>query len=309
MTASELIVIGGATGTGKTALSLDVAEALAAQGRAAEIINADAMQLYRGMDIGTAKLPVHQRRGIPHHLFDVLEVTEPSTVAWYQQTARALIDEVLAHGAVPIMVGGSGLYIAAVVFNLKFPARDPEVRAQLERELEEWGPGMLHRRLTEYDPEAAARIDPRNGRRVVRALEVIRITGEKFSAQLPEQDEWWRPTSVVLVERERAELVAALDARVEQMWRDGLVAETERLIDAGLVATSTAGKAIGYAQAARQLRGEYTQGEAIAEAQLLTRKYARRQVSWFRRYETALRLPAGDAWGTQRVLEFAGLDA
>lgn len=306
---SELIVIGGATGTGKTALSLDVAERLQALGRPAEIVNADAMQLYRGMDIGTAKLPDAQRRGIPHHLFDVLDVTEPSTVAWYQREARARIDEIIGRGAVPILVGGSGLYIAAVVFELNFPARDPQVRADLERELEQWGPGMLYRRLTEFDPEAAERIDPRNARRVIRALEVIRITGEKFSAQLPEQDNWWRPTSVVLVERDRAELVAALDARVVEMWRAGLLDETQRLLDAGLVATSTAGKAIGYAQAARQLRGELSEAEAIAESQLLTRKYARRQVSWFRRYESALRLPAGDAWGAQRVVEFAGFAA
>lgn len=306
---SELIVIGGATGTGKTALSLDVAERLQALGRPAEIVNADAMQLYRGMDIGTAKLPAAQRRGIPHHLFDVLDVTEPSTVAWYQREARARIDEIIGRGAVPILVGGSGLYIAAVVFELNFPARDPQVRADLERELEQWGPGMLYRRLAEFYPEAAERIDPRNARRVIRALEVIRITGEKFSAQLPEQDNWWRPTSVVLVERDRAELVAALDARVVEMWRAGLLDETQRLLDAGLVANSTAGKAIGYAQAARQLRGELTEDEAIAESQLVTRKYARRQVSWFRRYESALRLPAGDAWGSQRVVEFAGFAA
>lgn len=306
---SELIVIGGATGTGKTALSLDVAERLRASGRDAEIVNADAMQLYRGMDIGTAKLPMAQRRGIPHHLFDVLEVTEPSTVAWYQREARACIDEIIGRGAVPILVGGSGLYIAAVVFELNFPARDPQVRAELERELEQWGPGMLYRRLAEFDREAAERIDPRNARRVIRALEVIRITGEKFSAQLPEQDNWWRSTSVVLVERDRAELVAALDARVVEMWRTGLLDETQRLLDAGLVAESTAGKAIGYAQAAQQLRGELSEAEAIAESQLLTRKYARRQVSWFRRYESALRIPAGDAWSAQRVLEFAGFDA
>lgn len=304
---AELIVIGGATGTGKTALSLDVAERLATRGKKAEIINADAMQFYRGMDIGTAKLPVAERRGIPHHLFDVLEVTEEATVAWYQEVARDCINEVLGRGAVPILVGGSGLYIAAVVFDLQFPARDEQVRAELERELEEWGSGMLHRRLAEFDPEAAERIDPRNGRRVVRALEVIKLTGEKFSAQLPEQDAWWRRTAMVLVERERAELVAALDARVIEMWRDGLVDETAELLAHGLVDTSTAGKAIGYAQAARQLRGETTEAEAIAEAQLLTRKYARRQVSWFRRYDTALRLRAGDAWGASLVLDHAGL--
>lgn len=290
--AAELIVVGGATGTGKTGLSLDIADELARAGRAAEIVNVDAMQFYRGMDIGTAKLPPHQRRGIPHHLFDVLDVTEPSTVAWYQPLARACIDEIIGRGAVPILVGGSGLYLASVVFNLSFPGRDPEVRAALEAELEQWGPGMLYRRLQEFDPEAAARIDPKNGRRVVRALEAIRVTGEKFSAQLPEQDSWWRPTAMVLPETPRAELVQRLDARVEDMWRDGLVEETAGLVERGLRYDTTAGKAIGYAQAAAQLRGELTQAEAIAQAQALTRKYARRQVSWFRRYDTALRLDA-----------------
>ena len=304
--AAELIVIGGATGTGKTGLSLDVAEELGRAGRAAEIVNADAMQFYRGMDIGTAKLPPHQRRGIPHHLFDVLDVTEPSTVAWYQPLARACIDEILGRGAVPILVGGSGLYIASVVFDLSFPGRDPEVRAALEAELEQWGPGMLFRRLQEFDPEAAARIDPKNGRRIVRALEAIKVTGEKFSAQLPEQDSWWRPTAMVLAETPRAELVQRLDARVEDMWRDGLVDETAQLVEQGLHYDTTAGKAIGYAQAAAQLRGELTQEEAIGQAQALTRKYARRQVSWFRRYDTALRLDATIPGAPAQTLTHAG---
>lgn len=299
----DLIVIGGATGTGKTALSLDVAERLIAQGRPAEIINGDAMQFYRGMDIGTAKLPVAERRGITHHLFDVLDVTEPSAVAWYQETARALIDELIGRGITPIVVGGSGLYIASVVFNLEFPGRDPKVRAELEHELEEWGVGMLYRRLQSFDPAAAANIDPRNARRVVRALEAIKVTGEKFSSQLPEQDAWWRPTTMVLVERDRAELVHDLDGRVVEMWRAGLVDETARLLDAGLTPASTAGKAIGYAQAARQLAGECTEAEAIAEAQALTRKYARRQVSWFRRYDSAIRVQAGDPWAAERVVD------
>lgn len=305
--AAELIVIGGATGTGKTGLSLAVAERLAESGRRAEIVNADAMQFYEGMDIGTAKLPPGQRRGIPHHLFDVLEVTESATVAWYQPLARTTISQIVARGAVPILVGGSGLYIASVVFDLRFPGRDPQVRAELEGELEQWGAGMLYQRLREYDPEAAARIDPKNGRRVVRALEVIRVTGEKFSAQLPEQDSWWRPTTVVLTETPREALVPRLDARVVDMWRAGLVAETAELLERGLVESATAGKAIGYAQAIRQLRGELTEVEAIAEAQLLTRKYARRQVSWFRRYQSALRVRGDDPWAAARILEHARL--
>ncbi|MGO1544747.1 MAG: tRNA (adenosine(37)-N6)-dimethylallyltransferase MiaA [Gulosibacter sp.] len=306
-TIAEIIVIGGATGTGKTNLSLDVAERLHALGRPAEIVNVDAMQFYRGMDIGTAKLAPELHRDIPHHLFDVLDVTEPSTVAWYQPLARETVSGIIERGAVPILVGGSGLYIASVVFDLRFPGRDPQIRAELERELEEWGPGMLFDRLRAYDPEAAAKMDPKNGRRIVRALEVIRVTGEKFSAQLPEQDAWWRPTAMVLTEVPREELVPRLDERVVEMWRDGLVEETAGLLAAGLVETSTAGKAIGYAQSARQLRGEMTEAEAIAEAQLLTRKFSRRQVSWFRRYDTAIRLRADDPWAATRVIEHAGL--
>lgn len=303
---AELIVIGGATGTGKTELSLDVAELLAASGHPAEIVNGDALQLYRGMDIGTAKLPVLSRRNIPHHLFDVLEVEDEATVAAYQRRARDTIDAIRERGAVPILVGGSGLYLAAVMFDLAFPGRDPAVRARLEAELEQWGPGMLHRRLAEFDPVAATRIDANNGRRIVRALEVIAVTGERFSAQLPAQDSWWRPTAVALPEMPRDELVPRLDARVETMWRDGLVEETAELLKRGLERGTTARRAIGYAQAAAQLRGDRTRAEAMAEAQQLTRKYARRQVSWFRRYDTARRIPAGDPWAAHSVLEHAG---
>lgn len=303
---TDLIVIGGATGTGKTALSLDVAELLGTNGYAAEIVNADAMQLYRGMDIGTAKLPPHQRRGIPHHGFDVLDVTENATVAWYQQYARETITDIIDRGAVPIMIGGSGLYIASVVFDLQFPGRDPVIRASLEHRLELEGPGLLYRELAASDPVAAANIDPANGRRIVRALEAIAVTGEPFSSQLPDQEAWWRPTTMVLAETPRPELVLRLDSRVEDMWRDGIVDETRTLIKQGLVYESTAGKAIGYAQAADQLRGDIDQTEAIERAQQLTRKYARRQVSWFRRYDTALRLRADDPWAAQTVLERAG---
>lgn len=303
-----LVAVAGATGTGKTALSLDLADALRARGRSAEIVNADAMQLYRGMDIGTAKVPVAERRGVPHHLFDELDVTDDASVAWYQPRARAVIDAILERDAVPILVGGSGLYLASVLFELAFPGTDPEIRAKLEAELDAWGPGMLHRRLAEFDPDAAARIDARNGRRVVRALEVIAVTGRPFSASLPDQESWWRPTHLTLLESPRDELVARLDARVERMWADGLVDETRRLVDAGLERGTTARRAIGYAQALAELRGETTREAAIAEAQALTRAYARRQVSWFRRYGTALRVPSGDGDAAERTLRAAGLD-
>ena len=298
-----LLVVAGATGTGKTALSLELAEAIRDRGGDAEIVNGDAMQLYRGMDIGTAKLPVAERRGIPHHLFDVLDVTEEASVAWYQEAARRTIAEIEARDATPILVGGSGLYLASVLFEFEFPGTDPALRARLEAELESGGPGPVFARLRDADPVAAERIGPHNGRRIVRALEVIELTGRPFSAALPEQDAWWRPTRLAILETPRAELVERLDARVERMWTDGLVGETSRLLDAGLDEGTTARRAIGYAQAAAELRGEMTRDEAVADAQLLTRKYARRQVSWFRRYATALRLDAGTPQAAELVLD------
>jgi tRNA dimethylallyltransferase len=275
----------GATGTGKTALSLDLAEALATRGRPAEIVNADAMQLYRGMDIGTAKLPEGERRGIPHHLFDVLEVTDDAAVAWYQDAARAAIADIHSRGADAILVGGSGLYVSSVLFDFRFPPRDEAVRAELEAELETHGPGALFARLREIDPATAERIDPRNGRRVVRALEVLAQGSETHGATLPEEPVLWhRPTRIVGVHIPREELVTRLDERVERMWSDGLLTEVEALRTAGLDDGVTARRAIGYAQALAQIAGEKTEVEAIAETQTLTRRYARRQVSWFRRY-------------------------
>ena len=288
MTGPALWAVVGATGTGKTGLSLDLAEALSARGRTAEIVNADAMQLYRGMDIGTAKLPEGERRGIRHHLFDALEVTDEAAVAWYQDAARTAIREIHGRGADAILVGGSGLYVSSVLWDFRFPPRDEALRAALERELDERGPGALYARLREEDPDAAERIDPRNGRRVVRALEVLAQGGETHGGALPEAPELWHPrTRIIATAIERAELVALLDARVEGMWAAGLVAEVEALIPAGLERGVTAGRAIGYAQALKQVRGEVSRDEAIAETQALTRRYARRQVSWFRRYAEA----------------------
>ncbi|MBS3179514.1 MULTISPECIES: tRNA (adenosine(37)-N6)-dimethylallyltransferase MiaA [unclassified Pseudoclavibacter] len=301
------ITIGGATGTGKSRLSLEVAARLRATGRGAQIINADAMQLYRGMDIGTAKLSLEERVGVRHHLLDVLEVTEDASVAWYQERARALIEQIEAEGDVPILVGGSGLYIAGVCFDLRFPGTDPQVRARLEAELESAGPGPLFARLRELDPTAAATMDARNGRRLVRALEVIEVTGEPFSAQLPDQEATWRDVTFAVVEEHREVLTPRLDARVERMWESGLLEETEMLAEAGLERGTTARRAIGYQQALAQLRGQSSRAEAIAEAQLLTRKYARRQVSWFRRYSRAVRAHSGESFAAQRIIEAAGL--
>lgn len=286
MTAEPTLwVIVGATGTGKSETSLALAEALAGRGRDAEIVNADAMQLYRGMDIGTAKLPERERREIPHHLLDVLEVTEEAAVATYQPVARAAIAEIHARGADAILVGGSGLYVSSVIYDFRFPPRDAARRAALESEAAEHGIGILVQRLRRLDPETAARIDPANQRRVIRALEVIESGTTGHGAALPERPVLWHPRTRILGRRmAREELVGRLDARVERMWADGLVGEVETLRAAGIERGITARRAIGYAQGLAQLSGEISQAEAIAQTQSLTRRYARRQVSWFRRY-------------------------
>lgn len=289
---SAIVAIVGATGTGKSALALDLAEFWAADGRPAEIVNADAMQLYRGMDIGTAKLSHAERRSIPHHMLDVLEPREEASVAQYQQDARAAIDGILSRGAIPILVGGSGLYVSSVLYDFQFPGHDPEVRAQLEGELERHGPGILHRRLHDLDPVAAQAIGPHNGRRLVRALEVVAITGTPFGAGLPGESARWRPVVTIGLRVERPALIARLDARAEGMWRDGLVAEVAALRPAGLGVT--AARAIGYAQAIAQLDGVMTEREAIEQTASLTRRYARRQVGWFGRSEGTVWLDADD---------------
>jgi tRNA dimethylallyltransferase len=291
----RLWAIVGATGTGKTGLSLRLVEALARVGRAAEIVNADAMQLYRGMDIGTAKLPVAERRGIAHHLFDVLDVTDEAAAAWYQGAARAAIDDIHGRGADAVLVGGSGLYVSSVLFDFRFPSRDPAVRAELERELNELGPGALFARLREVDPVTAERVDPLNGRRIVRALEVLAQGERTHGAMLPAQPVLRVPRTAVIETRvDRSELVELLDARVERMWQDGLVDEARDLRERGIERGVTARRAIGYAQALAQLRGELDRAEAIAQTQALTRRYARRQVSWFRRYPIASSVDARD---------------
>ncbi|OAN34854.1 tRNA (adenosine(37)-N6)-dimethylallyltransferase MiaA [Plantibacter sp. H53] len=289
------LAVVGATGTGKSALSLELATALREAGRPAEIVNADAMQFYRGMDIGTAKLPMEERRGIPHHLFDVLDVTEEASVAWYQPTARAVIDELTARGVTPILVGGSGLYVSSVIHDFRFPPRDRALRERLERELEDVGLPALVERLRLADPATADRIDTANARRVVRALEVHGLAERGHGAALPERPVPWRPVEVIGVSTPREVLVERLDRRVEMMWDAGLVAETAELLEHGLEQGVTAGRAIGYAQAVAQLRSELTEAEAIAETQRLTRRYARRQVSWFKRYPAITWAEGGSA--------------
>ncbi|WP_210508842.1 tRNA (adenosine(37)-N6)-dimethylallyltransferase MiaA [Naasia sp. SYSU D00057] len=293
---ADLVAVVGPTGTGKTALSLDIAEALRAAGRRAEIVNADAMQLYRGMDIGTAKLPPTERRGIPHHLFDVLDVTETSTVADYQRDARAAVDEIQARGGVPILVGGSGLYLSAVLHDFRFPGTDAAVRQRLEAELAEQGSGAMWQRLRVSDPDAAASIDPGNGRRVVRALEVIEITGLPYSASLPDESLQWRPARVLLLDvpdERRPELKERLAVRARTMFDEGLLDEVRGLLTVGLERGTTARRAIGYAQAVDVLQGRRELPEAIEETIQLTWRYVRRQRSWFARWGEAVRLEAG----------------
>ena len=297
-----LVAIVGATGTGKSAFSLDLAEALAARGEAVEIVNADAMQLYRGMDVGTAKLPFTERRGIAHHLLDVLDVTDEASVEWYQREARDLIDGIVARGAVPVLVGGSGLYVSSVLFDFRFPGTDPQIRRRYEMIADERGPGALYDLLNERDPASAASIGRSNSRRLVRALEVGDLTGRPLSGTLPEKSSPWRPSSVFGVAEERPVLVERLDRRVDQMWRDGLVDEVRGLLPLGLGRGVTAGRAIGYAQAVAQIRGELAEAEAIQATAALTRRYARRQASWFRRYDDVEWSRSGDAQAVDRAV-------
>ncbi len=282
--APTLWVIVGATGTGKTALSLELSDRLLKSGIESEIINADAMQLYRGMNIGTAKIGARERRGIPHHLFDALEPSEEATVAWYQPTARGLVEQVFTRGRDAILVGGSGLYVSSVVFDFQFPPRDADLRSELESRLEAGGVEPLLEQLRGLDPAVADAVDNRNPRRVIRALEVA-LLGGNAQVTLPSEPEPWRTrTRFIGLRCPRGELVHRLDARTENMWASGLLDEVRQLIPNGIERGKTASRAIGYAQALAQLKGEVSEAEAIAEAQVLTRRYARRQVSWFKRY-------------------------
>ncbi|TQM76393.1 tRNA (adenosine(37)-N6)-dimethylallyltransferase MiaA [Thermopolyspora flexuosa] len=272
-----VLAVVGPTAAGKSDLGVELALRLDG-----EVINADSMQLYEGMDIGTAKLTVAERRGVPHHLLDIWPVTKTASVAEYQRAARRIVDELRAAGRVPILVGGSGLYVRAVLDDLDFPGTDPAIRARLEAELERVGPAVLHRRLAELDPDAAAAILPSNGRRIVRALEVIELSGGPFTARMPSYESIY-PSVQIGLEVPRPELDERIARRVERMWRDGFVDEVRRLAAAGLADGRTAGRALGYAQVLRMLAGEWTEEQAKAETIRATRRFARRQESWFRR--------------------------
>jgi tRNA dimethylallyltransferase len=276
---SKVIVICGATATGKSDISLDIAEQIGA-----EIINADSMQLYRGMDIGTAKLKISERRGIMHHMLDELDVTEDSTVAWFQERARAAIEAIHKKGLHALIVGGTGLYIKAILDDLNFPDTDPEVRANLERLGEEFGANFLFERLQELDPAAALAIDRANIRRVIRALEVIEITGKPFTANLPRDDSSRYPNALQFgLVMDREGLRERIDLRVDRMWQQGFVDEVDSLIIEGIERGTTARRALGYSQILQMRQGLLTEAEAKEETKRATRQYARRQETWFSR--------------------------
>src|SRR5688572_20705265 len=271
-----VIAVVGPTASGKSALSITLAQRLGG-----EVVNADSMQLYQGMDIGTAKLTMAEREGVPHHLLDLWPVIQAASVAEYQTLARAEIDKILDRGRVPLLVGGSGLYVRAVLEDFDFPGTDGALRVSLEAELATVGPGELHRRLAELDPEAAAKILPSNGRRIVRALEVISLTGRPFTAALPAEPK--RVYDAVQIAVDREDLDDRIERRVEKMWREGLVDEVRRLEAQGLRQGITASRALGYQQILGFLKGEHDEAQAFQATVTGTRRFVRRQRSWFRR--------------------------
>lgn len=275
----KLIVICGATATGKSDLAVSVAQKIDA-----EIINADSMQLYQGMNIGTAKLTLEEREGIPHHLLDVLEVTEDANVAWYQAQARAKIAEIQSRGKSVVVVGGTGLYIKAILDELNFPDTNPAIREALEKEADELGSNVLFERLAKLDPAAALAIDRANTRRIIRALEVIEITGKPFTANLPRTDSELYPEARQFgLVMDREALSERISARVDRMFEAGLLEEVDRCIEAGITKARTAQLALGYAQVIAMRRGDLTLEQAIEETKRATRQYARRQETWFSR--------------------------
>ena len=280
---TRLIAVVGPTGTGKSDTGIAIAKHIEQLGGKAAIVNSDSMQFYRGMNIGTAKLSESERGGVDHHLLDWLEITDESTAAEYQTVAREKILQLQSDDIVPILVGGSMLYVASVLNEFGFAARDEVIRARLEQELIDLGESELFRRLVELAPDTASRIDPKNGRRIVRALEVVEATGEDFAAKLPELNESWQPVLEIGLNSDRAHLVQRLNLRAAKMWDAGLLEEVQGLVPMGIREGKTSSHAIGYSQALAQLDGAMSQEQAIEETGRLTARYARRQMSWFRR--------------------------
>ncbi|GEP37618.1 tRNA dimethylallyltransferase [Nocardioides psychrotolerans] len=278
MSTPPIVALVGATASGKTGLSLDLAEALGG-----EIVNTDAMQVYAGMDVGTAKVPLTERRGITHHLLDLLTVREPLTVARFQEQARDLTAELRGSGTTPVLVGGSALYTRAILDRFEFPATDPEVRARWEAELAEVGSFALHARLAQIDPAAAAKIERENGRRVVRALEVIEITGAPYASSLPELTYADPRTLQLGLEIDRPSLDRRIEQRVSAMFESGFVAEVERLLSEGLAVGVTASRAIGYREVRAHLAGDLSLDVARQRTVIATRQFSRRQDAWFKK--------------------------
>ena len=300
-----VLVIVGPTAVGKSTLSVLVAQELARSGTTAEIISADSMQAYIGMNIGTATPNVEERGGIAHHLLDVWPSDHVLTVSQYQETARAAIDEVLTRGAMPIVVGGSGLYVAAILDDLQFPATDPQIRARFEQQLEAEGAAAMHRQLALVDPAAAAEIGRMNGRRIVRALEVLEVTGEKFIARLPVPVELYQTIRVGL-EIPRMQMDERIALRVHQMFEDGFVDEVRSLSHTAYSVTAT--RAIGYTQVLEFLAGKCTEGEAISATIAITKKFARRQQRWFRQDQRITWMDYNEAELASRVCALLGED-
>ena len=269
-----VVAVVGPTAAGKSDLALELAQTLGG-----EVVNADSMQLYRGMDIGTAKLPLAERQGVPHHLLDIWDVTVTASAAAYQQLCRAAVDDLLARGVTPVLVGGSGLYLRAALDDLQFPGTDPLLRAALEAELADSGPVALHARLAALDPEAATRMQPTNGRRVVRALEVVTLTGA-MPGRMTSYDVRYATTYLGL---DRVDLAERIGQRIDRMWADGLVEEVRRLERLGLREGMTASRALGYGQVLALLDGSLDEPAARAQTAIATRRFARRQRAWFRR--------------------------
>ncbi|RRD49085.1 tRNA (adenosine(37)-N6)-dimethylallyltransferase MiaA [Arachnia propionica] len=301
-----MIVLVGPTATGKSALAIECCHRMARDGGVGEIVNGDSMLVYRGMDIGTAKPAPEERGGIVHHLVDVMDVTETASVAWFQRRAREVIEGIRARGAVPVLVGGSALYTRAITDHFDFPGSDPELRARLEGELERLGAAALHRRLSEVAPASAAWIEPGNGRRIVRALEVHELTGG-HQAVLPEWTYELDGVHQFGLTLERTELDRRIDARVDAMFEAGLVAEVHSLLDRGLAEGRTASMAIGYRQVIEHLHGLRTEAEARDEVKRATRRFFRKQLGWYRRDPRITWLTAGDPDNVERILRAVGL--
>lgn len=281
-----MVAVVGPTAVGKSELAIALARRLGG-----EVVNADAMQCYVGMDIGTAKVPWRQRAGVPHHLLDVLDISESASVAEFQRAAREVLEDCRTRGVLPVLVGGSALYVRAVLDDFAFPGTDPELRKQVERDADAYGVAALHERLRALDPQAADDILPSNRRRVVRALEVIELTGAPFKARLPPYV-YLIPALQIGLEAERTELDARIDRRVHRMWEEGLLDEVRELDARGLRHAPTASRALGYSQALAHLDGELTRTDAIKQTVRATSRFARRQDAWFRKDPRVRWVPA-----------------